>query len=94
MVADTGKTLHADTLKPVNLPEFLPVEENARSEPVAVKLGRRLLVDAIEDVWRVDDEWWRPRKLSRLYYAIILGSGRRLVVFKDLVESRWYHQSY
>ena len=94
MVADTGKTLHADTLKPVNLPEFLPVEEDAAGQPLAVKLGRRLLVDAIEDVWRVDDEWWRPRKLSRLYYAIILGSGRRLVVFKDLVENRWYHQSY
>ncbi len=94
MVPDTGKTLHANTLKPVNLPEELPVEENASGAPAAVRLGRRLLVDAIVDVWRVDDEWWRPRKLSRLYYAVILGSGRRLVVFKDLVENRWYHQSY
>ncbi len=93
MVQDTGKTLHADTLKPVNLPEGVDVEEVA-GRPVAVRLGRRLEVDAIEDLWRVDDEWWRPRKLSRLYYALILSSGRRLVVFKDLVENRWYHQSY
>ena len=94
MVPDTGKTLHADTLKPVNLPEPLAVEENVRGEPVAVRLGRRLLVDAVEDVWRLDDEWWRPRPLARLYYAVILGSGRRLVVFKDLCDGHWYHQSY
>ena len=94
MVPDTGKTLHADTLKPVNLPEPLAVEEDAAGCPVAVRLGRRLLVAAVDDVWRLDDEWWRPRKLSRLYYAVILASGRRLVVFKDLLENRWYHQSY
>jgi len=29
MVADTGKTLRADTTKPINLPETVTVEENA-----------------------------------------------------------------
>ena len=37
MVADTGKTLRADTTKPVNLPELLSVEENPAGLPIAVK---------------------------------------------------------
>jgi hypothetical protein len=94
MVADTGKTLHADTLKPVNLPEPLDVVEDAAGKPASVKLGRRFLVDAIEEVWRVDDEWWRARALSRMYYAVILSSGRRLTLYRDLIDGRWYHQSY
>jgi hypothetical protein len=94
MVPDSGKALRADALRPVNLPEPLEVEEDAAGRPAAVSLGRRLPVEAMEDAWRVDDEWWRPRALSRLYYAVILGNGRRLTVFKDLADGRWYHQSY
>jgi hypothetical protein len=94
MVPDTGKTLHADTLKPVNLPEPLVVEEDTAGWPLAVMLGRRLIVSAIEDVWRLDDEWWRARALSRMYYAVILGNGRRLTLYRDLIDGRWYHQSY
>ncbi|MEL7563132.1 hypothetical protein [Dehalogenimonas sp. 4OHTPN] len=94
MVPDTGKTLRADTIRPVNLPEPVAVEEDAAGRPLMVALGRRLPVAAIEDLWRVDDEWWRARALSRMYYAVILGSGRRVTVFKDLIDGKWYHQSY
>ncbi|XUX00880.1 MAG: hypothetical protein TUN42_02535 [Dehalogenimonas sp.] len=94
MVTDTGKTLHADTLKPVNLPEPIAVDEDAAGRPAVVTLGRRLSIAVIDDVWRLDDEWWRARPLSRMYYAVILGNGRRLTLFKDLVDGKWYHQSY
>jgi hypothetical protein len=94
MVTDTGKTLHADTLKPVNLPEPIAVDEDVAGRPTVVTLCRRLPVAVIDDVWRLDDEWWRARPLSRMYYAVILGNGRRLTLFKDLVDSKWYHQSY
>jgi hypothetical protein len=94
VVADTGKTLRADTAKPVNLPEPLAVEENAAGLPAFVKLKRRQKIIAVEDCWRIDDEWWRSEPVSRLYYAVILASGQRLVLAKNLIANSWYRQSY
>ena len=94
MVADTGKTLRADAYKPVNTPEPLKVEEDAAGQPVAVRLKRRQTVMTIEDRWRIDDEWWRAKPVSRLYYNVLLASGQRLVLYKDLVSGSWYQQDY
>ena len=55
--------------------------------------GRRLAVERIEDVWRIDDEWWRE-EVSRLYYRLLLEDGRPLIVFHDLVREQWCEQSY
>jgi hypothetical protein len=94
MVADTGKTLRTDTTKPVNLPELLSVEEDAAGLPKAVRLKRRQSIIDIEDCWRIDDEWWRSEPVSRLYYAVILASGQRMVLSKNLIDKCWYRQSY
>jgi hypothetical protein len=94
MVEDTGKTLRAGTYKPVNTPEALQIEEDAAGLPVAVKLKRRQAVMTIEDKWRIDDEWWRAEPVSRLYYNVLLSSGQRLVLYKDLITSDWYQQEY
>lgn len=42
--------------------------------------------------WRIDDEWWRSRPVSRLYYAVLLEGGKRLEIYHDLVDGRWYAQ--
>jgi len=97
MVEDTGKTLRADTYRSVNAPESVRVEEDASGLPVAFREKRqpfRGRMAAIEDRWRIDDEWWRAEPVSRLYYAVRLDSGQRLVLYKDLNDSRWYRQSY
>ena len=94
MVEDTGKTLRADTNRPVNAPESVRVEEDASGLPAAVREKRRQTVIAIEDRWRIDDEWWRAEPVSRLYYAVRLASGQRLVLYKDLNDSCWYKQAY
>jgi hypothetical protein len=94
MVEDTGKTLRTDTYKPVNAPESLKVEEDAAGSPIAVKLKRQQAVISIEDRWRIDDEWWRTEPISRLYYNVLLASGQRLVLYKDLVNGDWYQQDY
>jgi len=94
MVADTGKTLRPDSIKPVNLPEPLQVEESPAGLPVAVRLKRRQSIIAIEDCWRIDDEWWRSEPVSRLYYAVILASGHRIVLSKNLIDGSWYRQTY
>ncbi len=94
MVENSGKAAGTGTYQPVNAPEAVTVEEDACGLPRAVNLRRRQSVTAIEDRWRIDDEWWRREPVSRLYYAVILGSGQRLVIYKDLVNSCWYQQSY
>jgi hypothetical protein len=91
MVKNPRTTLCADSIKPVNIPEPVRVEENA-SSPVSVKLKQRQPVTAIEDKWRIDDEWWRSDRISRLYYTVQLASGHRLVLFKDLIKKSWYIQ--
>jgi hypothetical protein len=94
VVQDTGKALRTDTLKPVNAPEPLVVEEGPGGLPAAVRLKQKQAVKAIEDRWRIDDEWWRAEPLSRLYFAVLLASGQRLVLYKDLVREVWYRQNY
>ena len=94
MVENTGKALRADTSKPVNTPEPVSVEEDAAGQPVALKKRRRQAITAIDDRWRIDDEWWRPEAVARLYYAVRLASGQRLVLYQDLGHGGWYRQDY
>jgi len=82
------------TLQPLKQPRPVAVETGESGEPVAVVLrGRRLAVAQVQDVWRIDDEWWRE-EVSRLYYRLLLEDGRPLVVFHDLVRELWCEQSY
>ena len=93
MVKNSGKTLRADTYWSVNAPEVVEVEEDSFAFPYAVKIPRRQVVAAINDRWRIDDEWWRREPVSRLYYEVLLASGQRLVLYKDLTDDCWYRQS-
>lgn len=94
MVTDPGKAPGAGTYQPVNTPEPVNVGEDSSGLPAVMTLRRKQTVAAIEDRWRIDDEWWRREPVSRLYYAIVLQSGQRLVVYKDLTAGRWFRQSY
>jgi hypothetical protein len=95
MVQDTGKTVYTNTFKPVNTPEPVLVEEDSSGIPVAVRSRQRQAIMAIEDRWRIDDEWWRSEQISRLYFSVVLVvSGQKLVIYKDLITGRWYRQSY
>lgn len=80
-------------LRPLNLPRIVEVgEENGR--PAFVRLGGyNLRVAAIQECWRIDDEWWR-RAVSRLYFQLLLESGDVVTVFKDLVRGEWFQQQY
>jgi hypothetical protein len=70
------------------------VEESPAGLPSFVRLKRRQKIIAVEDCWRIDDEWWRSEPVSRLYYAVILASGQRIVLSKNLIDSSWYRQTY
>ena len=62
--------------------------------PVALRLhGRWFEVESVEDIWRIDDEWWRERAVSRMYYRCAVDSGMSVTVFHDLIDGKWYRQS-
>jgi hypothetical protein len=82
------------TFKPVNMPVPIKIEENAAGQPAAVRDRRRMPVMTIEDRWRIDDEWWRAEPVSRVYYNVLLTSGRRMVLYKDIIKGEWYEQEY
>jgi len=70
------------------------VEADGQGRPVAVYLsGRRVAVEAVLETWRIDDEWWRKRPVSRVYYSLLLEDGRAVTVYRDLVSRQWSKQA-
>jgi len=49
-------------------------------------------VAAVQDRWRIDDEWWREHAISREYYEFELDDGTLLVAFHDLLADTWFEQ--
>ena len=94
MASEYKKMPGTGITKPLNLPEAIFVKEGPSGSPIAVKLKQRHPIIAIEDCWRIDDEWWRTEPVSRLYYAVILDSGRRMVLSNNLIDKHWYQQTY
>jgi hypothetical protein len=69
------------------------VEEDDEGRPLALTLRRRRVgVAFIEDMWEVDEEWWRERPVSRMYYQVTTEDSRRIVIFRDLVDGGWHRQ--
>jgi hypothetical protein len=40
-------------------------------------------VARVEEVWRVDDGWWRPHPVQRTYFRLALDDGRPLTLYRD-----------
>ncbi len=55
-------------------------------------LARSLTVASINDLWQVDDEWWRETPISRRYYQVTTQDERRLTIFRDQLNGSWYWQ--
>ena len=77
----------------LNLPQPLEVQSVDHPDgrqPVAVHWrGRWRRVEAIANVWRVSDEWWRA-VAERQYVLVDLEGGMRLTLFEDLLLCAWY----
>ena len=103
MVTDTGATGGPGRVRPfdiaqgrpLNRPRPLRVEAGGDGVPVAVWLsGRRWAVESVLERWRIDDEWWRQRPVSRVYYRLALVDGRVVTVYRDLASGGWARQAY
>ena len=78
-------------------PSPLPTRERGHDRPQATLLsdGKWMLVAEIDDIWKINDEWWRgpDEEIARLYYVLRLGSGQKLSIYLDLATNIWYRQA-
>ena len=49
-------------------------------------------VEAVLDIWYVDDMWWTSEPIRRAYHECQLSEGTRVIVMWDLVAGRWFVQ--
>ena len=94
MISRTGKAEEATPLRPLNAPKPVEVREADDGSPASLRLGRRwaAVVEVADDTWRIDDEWWRERPITRLYMSVVLEDGTVVGLFKDLDIGAWYRQ--
>ena len=82
-------------LRSLNRPRAAKVEAAKSGEPAALHVsGRRIGIESVLETWRVEDEWWRERPVSRMYYRVILDDGRVVDLYRAILSGRWYRQSY
>jgi len=95
MVQDPRTPLRAHRLRPLAAPAGARVQADECGMPRAVAYeGAMRVVAAVQDRWRIDDEWWRERPLSRMYYQLQLEGGRVVTVYQDLPGGAWWIQRY
>jgi hypothetical protein len=74
----------------------MPVKviENKQHVPVSIQVkGKTLNIARIEEVWEIDEEWWRERRIARRYYLVTTEAGGQITIFLDLVGGGWYRQN-
>ena len=82
-----------DAIRPLHTPKPVEVQESTDGEPVSVRVQRRWQrVARIDDRWTFN-LWWLPEPVTRVYYRIDQGDGRRITLFRDRRDDRWYRQS-
>ena len=94
MVDSAKMTPSADSVRPLNPPIPVEVRESVRQLSVAVRLkGRWRRVVSIDEVWSIDEEWWREKPIVRMYYRVNIEDGRQMTVFRDMLDGAWYRQN-
>lgn len=72
-------------------PEGLPIDvDTVEDRPAALCWpNRRRLVRAVIDYWLIHDEWWHE-ELWRHYFELETVDGLLCVIYRDLLNDRWY----
>jgi hypothetical protein len=95
LVKPSAFSTQQSDLRPLNAPSPLRVEKDEQGRIIAIWRQGRLTprtIAAIQDRWRIDDEWWREHAISRMYYEIVLDDGTLLTMYHDLLADAWFEQ--
>jgi hypothetical protein len=69
------------------------VQTDSFGQPLAVQRRswpKPRAVERVQDRWKIDDEWWRERPISRLYHALLLEDGVVVVAYYDFEAEAWF----
>ena len=77
------------SVRRLSVPRRVTVHAGSGGVPTTVGRSR---VEAVNEDWVVEDRWWTGKPLRRRYFELVLGDGRNVVVFLDLVTGRWFFQ--
>lgn len=95
MVTHPRTKIRPHRLRPLAGPRRIEVVADAGGRPRALRFEGGLRdVEAVQERWRIDDEWWRETPVSRLYYQLQLAGGRVVTVYRDLTGGAWWLQRY
>lgn len=86
-VSGGGRGHVAGTVRRLGEPRPAQVRAGARGRPLVVD-GER--VEAVVETWLLEDRWWTDTPLRRRMWEVVTVDGRALVVYRDLVGSRWW----
>ena len=95
MVTNPGTPPRPGAIRALNHPAPVQAKTDPRGRPAVVLINRRWLpVVHVLDVWRIDDEWWRPEPVSRMYYQLDLTGLGQVILYQDLAADLWFrHRS-
>jgi hypothetical protein len=94
-LSNVAAARNRNELRPLNAPTPLRVQLDEQGRIIAIWRQGRLTprtIAAIQDRWRIDDEWWREHRVARMYYEVVLDDGSLLTMFQDLVADAWFEQ--
>jgi hypothetical protein len=93
MVAPARAPLRPDRLRAVNAPREVAVQVDEFGLPMTAGLpdGPTARIESVNETWRIDDEWWR-QMISRQYFEVMMEGGKRMVLFQDLINGKWFAQ--
>jgi hypothetical protein len=81
--------------KPLNTPQPLQVQAletpDGPSPRRILWRGRWRAVVGVDDVWQIDDEWWRA-EISRRYFLVRLDGDVPMTLFYDWIGKSWWWQ--
>jgi hypothetical protein len=93
MLKDSRKTMGHGDLRFLKNPVPLQIETGNYQLPLNVlSRGRWWGIEAILDQWHVEDEWWKPDSIDRMYYECVLNNGKYIVLYMDCISNAWYKQ--
>ena len=85
-------------IRRVNTPNEIAVRYDLTGVPLEVQLqppfGRWHPVRQNRDTWRIDQTWWRARRVARTYYCLDPGDAPVFTIYRDDDTGVWYRQPY
>jgi hypothetical protein len=84
----------AKRLRPLNQPSAVGVKVSDGVPSEVLWRGTWRCCSRVEEVWRVEDGWWRPRPIRRTYFRLALEDSLVLTLYLDQIDGRWWTQKY